>query len=123
MVANFDRSALLFRAIPPMYGRSDIGQEQWSPPHHQWLKLNTDGARNELNGYASCGGVGRDSAGLIMLGRRDFVKTVQINHTNRSENNVADKLAKNANVDSLELTLFDAPPPWLLSLLLEDVNH
>ncbi|KAK8580125.1 hypothetical protein V6N12_070409 [Hibiscus sabdariffa] len=49
--------------------------------------------------------------------------TVQIKHTNRSGNNVADKLAKNANVDSLEPTLYAALPPWLLSLLLEDVSH
>ncbi|KAE8731687.1 hypothetical protein F3Y22_tig00002793pilonHSYRG00296 [Hibiscus syriacus] len=34
---------------------------RWSPPSEHWIKLNTDGARRGYDGYASCGGVARDS--------------------------------------------------------------
>ncbi|KAK8660681.1 hypothetical protein V6N13_051596 [Hibiscus sabdariffa] len=121
MVASLDRSTRLLRSVHPVHGRADIGQEQWSLPQHQWLKVNTDGARSGMTGHASCGGVGRDSEGNWELCSRAW--TVHINHTKRSRNNVADKLAKNANLDCLEPTLFDTPPPWVISLLLEDVHH
>ncbi|KAL4340121.1 hypothetical protein GQ457_08G022120 [Hibiscus cannabinus] len=33
----------------------------WDPPPPTWMKINTDGAQREVDGYASCGGVARDS--------------------------------------------------------------
>ncbi|KAK8570659.1 hypothetical protein V6N13_103063 [Hibiscus sabdariffa] len=101
MVASLDRSTRLLRPIRPAHGGAAIGQGQWSLPQHHWLKVNTGGARNGETGHASCGGVGRDCEG----------------------NNVADKLAKNANLDCLEPTFFATPPPWVTSLVIEDVHN
>ncbi|KAK8498413.1 hypothetical protein V6N11_065086 [Hibiscus sabdariffa] len=58
---------------------------------------------------------------LQELCTRDW--SVRFQYTKRSGNNVADALAKSANVDSLESTLFTRPLSWLVSLLHEDVNH
>ncbi|KAK9025188.1 hypothetical protein V6N11_065084 [Hibiscus sabdariffa] len=58
---------------------------------------------------------------LQELCSRDW--SVRFQFTKHYGNNVADALAKSANVDSLESTLFTRPPSWLVSLLHEDVNH
>ncbi|KAK8552595.1 hypothetical protein V6N12_041180 [Hibiscus sabdariffa] len=121
MIASLDRSNRLLRPFRPAHGEAAIGQGQWSLPQHQWLKVNTDGARSVR--------VLKDTAtGYLSI--KWYVKelcsrswTVHINHIKRSGNNVADKLAKNANLDCLKPTFFATPPPWVTSLVIEDVHN
>ncbi|GMJ08330.1 hypothetical protein like AT5G42905 [Hibiscus trionum] len=44
----------------PLVSRAAV--KWWRPPS-DWIKLNVDGARNTSKGFASCGGLGRDSNG------------------------------------------------------------
>ncbi|KAK8974718.1 hypothetical protein V6N11_013184 [Hibiscus sabdariffa] len=49
--------------LPSQGGRELVS---WSPPPHGWVKLNTDAARVDQNGYMSCGGLARDEHGSWM---------------------------------------------------------
>ncbi|KAK8653119.1 hypothetical protein V6N13_127134 [Hibiscus sabdariffa] len=47
----------------------------WLPPPLLWFKLNSDGARHKVSGFASCGGLIRDNMGQCIHG---FVKFIRI---------------------------------------------
>ncbi|KAL4362445.1 hypothetical protein GQ457_04G027620 [Hibiscus cannabinus] len=49
------------------------GNISWSAPPRHWIKINTDGARNNISGLASCGGVGRDDEGNWKFGFSRFL--------------------------------------------------
>ncbi|KAK9031592.1 hypothetical protein V6N11_055888 [Hibiscus sabdariffa] len=56
--------------LPSQGGRELVS---WSPPPHGWVKLNTDAARVDQNGYMSCGGLARDEHGSWMVGFGKFI--------------------------------------------------
>ncbi|KAE8707058.1 hypothetical protein F3Y22_tig00110387pilonHSYRG00750 [Hibiscus syriacus] len=45
----------------------------WSPPMEGWFKVNTDAARSEVDGRASCGGLIRDNIGRWRAGFAKFI--------------------------------------------------
>ncbi|KAK9020713.1 hypothetical protein V6N11_010730 [Hibiscus sabdariffa] len=57
-------AAALTRHLPTQGGRDSV---RWSPPSHGWVKLNIDAARDNHNGYMSCGGLVRDEYGNWMV--------------------------------------------------------
>ncbi|KAK8516676.1 hypothetical protein V6N11_007439 [Hibiscus sabdariffa] len=62
MVTNTIDSSVLTRASSVTGARLVADSERWVPPEIDWIKVNIDGARKPVNGYAMCGGVGRNSA-------------------------------------------------------------
>ncbi|KAL4284759.1 hypothetical protein GQ457_16G014900 [Hibiscus cannabinus] len=65
-----DRLDLLGILVPLVSNNQPVF---WTPPARGWHKLNSDGARRVLNGWASCGGVICDSFGNWCLGFSKFV--------------------------------------------------
>ncbi|KAE8676704.1 hypothetical protein F3Y22_tig00111582pilonHSYRG00728 [Hibiscus syriacus] len=51
----------------------DRSKHLWSPQPAHWIKINTDGARRESDGSASCGGVARYSSGSWKFGFSIFI--------------------------------------------------
>lgn len=41
---------------------------RWSPPMHDWIKLNSDGSFTSSNGHVACGGILRDHEGCFVVG-------------------------------------------------------
>ncbi|KAK8598157.1 hypothetical protein V6N13_095547 [Hibiscus sabdariffa] len=99
------------------------GPNDWTPPAEGWLKLNADGARSLVNGSASCGGVLRDhrdsSEALQMVqqhasGSDPYIIVSYIREVARSNNSVADWLAKFASDINFDVIFFESPPDGLV---------
>ncbi|KAK8513933.1 hypothetical protein V6N11_021531 [Hibiscus sabdariffa] len=69
MVTNTIGSSVLPRASPVTGARLVADSECRVPPEVDWIKVNSDGEHNPVNGYAMCGGV---------VGFSRFLGTVQL---------------------------------------------
>ncbi|KAK8475362.1 hypothetical protein V6N11_069276 [Hibiscus sabdariffa] len=81
--ARLDRSRCMVREVlraeegsrgrqrSPMVVRQQ--HAQWIPPTPGAWKINVDGAHNQLDGSAWCGGIIRDSTGLWISGFSKFI--------------------------------------------------
>ena len=50
----------------------------WERPGMNWVKINTDGARNIMNGEASAAGIARDQDGRMIFGFQSYLGKVSI---------------------------------------------
>ncbi|KAK8498415.1 hypothetical protein V6N12_073446 [Hibiscus sabdariffa] len=132
LVAKSIGNASLSRSTPLNIGSTLIGVDQWLwgayyvliytwEADFRQVVLDLDSLEAICILMDDFNGVHSLQWHLQELCSRDW--SVRFQFTKHYGNNVADALAKSANVDSLESTLFTRPPSWLVSLLHEDVNH
>ncbi|KAE8700719.1 hypothetical protein F3Y22_tig00110556pilonHSYRG00635 [Hibiscus syriacus] len=74
------REAITKARNPEMH--QSRGIIQWTIPPDEWVKVNTDGARNNQNGYATCSGIIRNNQGEWIRG---FEKPKVIVETDNAE--------------------------------------
>ncbi|KAK8691024.1 hypothetical protein V6N13_074545 [Hibiscus sabdariffa] len=118
----------------------------WQPPDEGWIKANVDGARSNISGVSTCGGVLRDHHGcrqlLIASDSSDALKAisrgggdkgriailryilelctqdwiVSFTQVSRDTNGVADRLSKMALEGDFQVKRLDEPPLEVLPM-------
>ncbi|KAK8659580.1 hypothetical protein V6N13_029780 [Hibiscus sabdariffa] len=83
------------------------GLTHWCPSSEGWYKLNTDGSGGRGSGHKTCGGVIRDATGSWVMG---------------FGNKVADALASLVDTVSLDIVVWEEPPPSIANLLSIDFS-